>query len=137
MLANSKKKLTTIIIFVYLSNSEFSTKYVIGGMCQIMLGKYIKHFTDILGNKSKLKLHNHLSFVEIDKELPIMWLFPYFMESLIKAVLPSLTMLDYKVTANSVSPRISPRGVLIFGLKMTLSLFPFETKMRHKNKKKT
>ena len=29
-----------------------------------------------------------------------MWLFPYFMESLIKAVLPSLTMLDYKVTAN-------------------------------------
>ena len=101
-----------------------------------MLGKYIKHFTDILGNKSKLKLHNHLSFVEIDKELPIMWLFPYFMESLIKAVLPSLTMLDYKVTANSVSPRISPRGVLIFGLKMTLSLFPFETKMRLKNKKK-
>ena len=65
-----------------------------------------------------------------------MWLFPYFMESLIKAVLPSLTMLDYKVTANSVSPRISPRGVLIFGLKMTLQyLFPFETKMRHKNKK--
>ena len=64
-----------------------------------------------------------------------MWLFPYFMESLIKAVLPSLTMLDYKVTANSVSPGISPRGVLIFGLKVTLSLFPFETKMQHKNKK--
>ena len=58
------------------------------------------------------------------------------MESLIKAVLPSLTMLDYKVTANSVSPRMSPRGALIFGLKMTLSLFLFETKLRHKNKKK-
>jgi len=51
-----------MIIFVYPSNSEFSTKYVIGGMCQIMLGKYIKHFTDILGNKSKLKLHQSSFF---------------------------------------------------------------------------
>ena len=61
VLVNSKK-LTTMII-VYLSNSEFSTKYVIGGMCQIMLGKYIKHFfTDILGNKSKPKVHQSSFF---------------------------------------------------------------------------
>ena len=60
VLVNSKK-LTTMII-VYLSNSEFSTKYVIGGMCQIMLGKYVKHFIDILGNKSKLKLHQSFFF---------------------------------------------------------------------------
>ena len=119
------------MIIVYLSNSEFSTKYVIGGMCQIMLGKYIKHFLQTFWEiKVNQKCTNHLSFVEMDKELPIMWLFPYFMESLIKAVLPSLTMLDYKVTANSVNPPISPRGVLIFSLKMTLSLFLFETKLR-------
>jgi len=34
---------------------------------------------------------------EKDKELPTMWIFPYFMESHMKAVFPSLTMLDYKV----------------------------------------
>ena len=33
----------------------------------------------------------------IDKELPTMWIFPYFMEPHLKAALPSLTMLDYKV----------------------------------------
>lgn len=32
-----------------------------------------------------------------DKELPTVWIFPYFMEPHLKAVLPSLTMLDYKV----------------------------------------
>ncbi|XP_068709853.1 rRNA N6-adenosine-methyltransferase ZCCHC4-like isoform X2 [Montipora foliosa] len=34
---------------------------------------------------------------ESDKELPTMWIFPYFMEPHIKAALPSMTMLDYKV----------------------------------------
>lgn len=32
-----------------------------------------------------------------DKELPTLWIFPYFMEPHVKAALPSLTMLDYKV----------------------------------------
>lgn len=32
-----------------------------------------------------------------DKELPTVWIFPYFMEPHLKAALPSLTMLDYKV----------------------------------------
>ncbi|XP_078354555.1 rRNA N(6)-adenosine-methyltransferase ZCCHC4-like isoform X2 [Oculina patagonica] len=34
---------------------------------------------------------------ETDKELPTIWIFPYFLEPQIKAVLPSLAMLDYKV----------------------------------------
>lgn len=32
-----------------------------------------------------------------EKELPTLWIFPYFMEPHVKAALPSLTMLDYKV----------------------------------------
>ena len=34
---------------------------------------------------------------ELDKELPAMWIFPYFMEPHMKAALPSFKMLDYKV----------------------------------------
>ena len=35
-----------------------------------------------------------------DRELPTLWIFPYFMEPHVKAALPSLTMLDYKVKKN-------------------------------------
>lgn len=36
-----------------------------------------------------------------DRELPTLWIFPYFMEPHVKAALPSLTMLDYKVKKTS------------------------------------
>ena len=35
-----------------------------------------------------------------DRELATLWIFPYFMEPHVKAALPSLTMLDYKVKKN-------------------------------------
>lgn len=58
-----------------------------GGLAEVLAGTV----------KTIWNIWRKVNSFEMDKELPIMWLFPYFMESLIKAVLPSLTMLDYKV----------------------------------------
>ena len=54
------------------------------------------HGYNVVIKKLGINLHYH-SFQESDKELPTMWIFPYFMEPHIKAALPSMTMLDYKV----------------------------------------
>lgn len=59
-----------------------------GGLAEVLAGS-VKTIHD-----EWRKAH---SIEEKDKELPTMWIFPYFMELHIKAVLPSLTMLDYKV----------------------------------------